>query len=229
MTHVEDHTTRSLKISVEAEPSSLSTRNENGKVIPTVTSEAESVLFSEQMGKTETAKDAFGEIHLNVEQIELVDEIDGSATRLMNMSRNEPINPFSPDLKSLTRFVAPPNAHPDRMTAIIDGSHEKHADVDLDSETSDESDEEDSDDEPESYHSGDSSEYDMAHRHPLERAVVKKDIIDVHQKIQGLRDPYGGWNYKIVDRLGEGKRCSAVRLLTCRYIFVRLPCSRSAS
>ncbi|KAK4685819.1 cell division control protein 7, partial [Tremellales sp. Uapishka_1] len=57
-------------------------------------------------------------------------------------------------------------------------------------------------DEPsdESYHSGDSSQYEMDHRPVLERTAVKKDIRKLYDNSKVLQEGL----YKIVDRLGEG-------------------------
>ena len=59
---------------------------------------------------------------------------------------------------------------------------------------------------PSSYHSGDSEDFDMAHRPVLERAEVKKDIrlfLDSLGATRQGRDT-GTFQYKVVDRLGEG-------------------------
>ena len=68
-----------------------------------------------------------------------------------------------------------------------------------------EEDEEEEDyDEPESYHSGDSDEYEMDHRPWLERTAVKKDISSLYT-INGLWNPtLDTYRYRVVDRLGEG-------------------------
>lgn len=67
----------------------------------------------------------------------------------------------------------------------------------------DDEDEEDYD-EPESYHSGDSDEYDMGHRPWLERTAVKRDIQALYS-ISGLYNPtLRSYRYRVVDRLGEG-------------------------
>lgn len=59
-------------------------------------------------------------------------------------------------------------------------------------------------DEPESYHSGDSDEYEMHHRPWLERAAVKRDIQELYTT-KGLYNPsLGEYRYRVVDRLGEG-------------------------
>lgn len=60
------------------------------------------------------------------------------------------------------------------------------------------------DDEPESYHSGDSDEYEMHHRPWLERTAVKRDIQELYTT-KGLYNPsLGQYRYRVVDRLGEG-------------------------
>ncbi|KLT38754.1 kinase-like protein [Cutaneotrichosporon oleaginosum] len=59
-------------------------------------------------------------------------------------------------------------------------------------------------DDPESYHSGDSEEYQMDHRPWLERTAVKRDIQDLYT-VKGLYNPsLGLYRYRVVDRLGEG-------------------------
>lgn len=66
--------------------------------------------------------------------------------------------------------------------------------------------EDESDDDPESYHSGDSEDYEMDHRPWLERTAVKRDIQDLYT-VKGLFNPAFGNNqhrYRVVDRLGEG-------------------------
>lgn len=57
---------------------------------------------------------------------------------------------------------------------------------------------------PESYHSGDSEEYEMQHRPWLERTAVKRDIQELYTT-KGLYNPsVGQYRYRVVDRLGEG-------------------------
>ncbi|BEJ11324.1 hypothetical protein CspHIS471_0107460 [Cutaneotrichosporon sp. HIS471] len=64
--------------------------------------------------------------------------------------------------------------------------------------------EEEYDDDPESYHSGDSDDYEMDHRPWLERTAVKRDIQDIYT-VKGLFNPtLGRYRYRVVDRLGEG-------------------------
>ncbi|BEI80242.1 hypothetical protein CcaverHIS002_0107710 [Cutaneotrichosporon cavernicola] len=64
--------------------------------------------------------------------------------------------------------------------------------------------EEEYDDDPESYHSGDSDDYEMDHRPWLERTAVKRDIQDIYT-VKGLFNPtLGQYRYRVVDRLGEG-------------------------
>ncbi|WRT70669.1 uncharacterized protein IL334_007667 [Kwoniella shivajii] len=61
---------------------------------------------------------------------------------------------------------------------------------------------------PESYHSGDSDEYEMDHRPVLERTAVKRDIRHLTDSLTILRDGIEGLEgflpYRVVDRLGEG-------------------------
>ncbi|GMK54719.1 hypothetical protein CspeluHIS016_0113050 [Cutaneotrichosporon spelunceum] len=60
------------------------------------------------------------------------------------------------------------------------------------------------DDDPESYHSGDSDDYEMDHRPWLERTAVKRDIQELYT-VKGLFNPtLGQYRYRVVDRLGEG-------------------------
>ncbi|OXM81671.1 cell division control protein 7 [Cryptococcus neoformans Bt63] len=57
----------------------------------------------------------------------------------------------------------------------------------------------------ESYHSGDTEDYEMDHRPVLQRTAVKKDIRDFTNSLSLLRDgSIHGIPYKVVDRLGEG-------------------------
>jgi len=57
-----------------------------------------------------------------------------------------------------------------------------------------------------SYHSGDSDDFLMNHRPPLERAGVKRDIKLFQQSMNVLSGVTGEKvEYKVVDRLGEGK------------------------
>lgn len=58
----------------------------------------------------------------------------------------------------------------------------------------------------ESYHSGDTEDYEMDHRPVLQRTAVKKDIRDFTNSLSLLRDgSIHGIPYKVVDRLGEGE------------------------
>lgn len=58
---------------------------------------------------------------------------------------------------------------------------------------------------PQSYHSGDTDEYEMDHRPVLERTAIKKDIRKFADSLTCLKDPETGeFAYRIVDRLGEG-------------------------
>lgn len=69
-------------------------------------------------------------------------------------------------------------------------------------------DEEDEAEDPysdESYHSGDTEDFEMDHRPVLQRTAVKKDIRDFTNSLSLLRDgSIHGIPYKVVDRLGEG-------------------------
>ncbi|KIS00442.1 CDC7 protein kinase [Cryptococcus deuterogattii 2001/935-1] len=57
----------------------------------------------------------------------------------------------------------------------------------------------------ESYHSGDTEDYEMDHRPVLQRTAVKKDIRDFTNSLSLLRDgSVYGIPYRVVDRLGEG-------------------------
>ena len=59
---------------------------------------------------------------------------------------------------------------------------------------------------PQSYHSGDTDEYEMSHRPVLERTAIKKDIKKFVDSVKCLKDPESGEvAYRIVDRLGEGE------------------------
>jgi hypothetical protein len=52
-----------------------------------------------------------------------------------------------------------------------------------------------------SYHSGDSSDFEMDHRPVLERTAVKRDIRDFEDSMYLIREN----GYKVIDRLGEGE------------------------
>jgi cell division control protein 7 len=59
---------------------------------------------------------------------------------------------------------------------------------------------------PQSYHSGDTDEYEMSHRPVLERTAIKKDIKRFVESVSCLKDPESGEvAYRVVDRLGEGE------------------------
>ena len=59
---------------------------------------------------------------------------------------------------------------------------------------------------PQSYHSGDTDDYEMSHRPVLERTAIKKDIRKFADNLECMKDPETGeFAYRIVDRLGEGE------------------------
>jgi hypothetical protein len=61
-------------------------------------------------------------------------------------------------------------------------------------------------DELKSYHSGDSEDFLMNHRPPLERAGIKRDIKLFTESMSALSDAAGDKkDYQVVDRLGEGQ------------------------
>jgi hypothetical protein len=61
-----------------------------------------------------------------------------------------------------------------------------------------------------SYHSGDSEDFLMDHRPPLDRAGVKKDIKTFTQSMDVLSGESGKVEYQVIDRLGEGTLLSTV-------------------
>ncbi|WWD07323.1 hypothetical protein V865_005421 [Kwoniella europaea PYCC6329] len=69
---------------------------------------------------------------------------------------------------------------------------------------------------PESYHSGDSDEYEMEHRPVLERTAIKRDIRSFTESLTVLREGVDGYlPYKVVDRLGEGTFSSVYLAYDC--------------
>jgi hypothetical protein len=61
-----------------------------------------------------------------------------------------------------------------------------------------------------SYHSGDSEDFLMDHRPPLDRAGVKRDIRLFTQSMDVLSGESGKVEYQVIDRLGEGTLLSTV-------------------
>lgn len=59
---------------------------------------------------------------------------------------------------------------------------------------------------PSCYHSGDSDDYAMDHRHILERTEIKRDIREFVESLgsEFIEWRSGMYRYKVVDRLGEG-------------------------
>ncbi|EIW69907.1 hypothetical protein TREMEDRAFT_30137 [Tremella mesenterica DSM 1558] len=55
----------------------------------------------------------------------------------------------------------------------------------------------------ETYHSGDTDEYEMDHRPPMERTAIKKDIRGLYDEVMCFSDSRQRY-YKVVDKLGEG-------------------------
>ncbi|WWC92267.1 uncharacterized protein L201_007221 [Kwoniella dendrophila CBS 6074] len=71
---------------------------------------------------------------------------------------------------------------------------------------------------PESYHSGDSDEYEMDHRPVLERTAVKRDIRSFTESLTLLREGIDGYlPFKVVDRLGEGTFSSVYLAHDCLH------------
>ena len=61
-----------------------------------------------------------------------------------------------------------------------------------------------------SYHSGDSEDFLMDHRPPLDRAGVKRDIKMFTQSMDVLSVESGKVEYQVIDRLGEGQLLSTI-------------------
>ncbi|WWC72543.1 uncharacterized protein I206_106505 [Kwoniella pini CBS 10737] len=113
-------------------------------------------------------------------------------------------------------------SRPDTMTQVIEGSSSKkrqtqkqsfvelnqaaHSDnIEYDEDGLRGEEEEEDSISPESYHSGDSDNYEMEHRPILERTAIKKDIRNFTESLTVLRDGVDGYlPFKVVDRLGEG-------------------------
>jgi hypothetical protein len=77
--------------------------------------------------------------------------------------------------------------------------------------------------EMQSYHSGDSEDFLMDHRPPLDRAGVKRDIKVFTESIDILSEAAGNKkDYQVVDRLGEGTSTLQTRA-DDRNFFFRLP------
>ncbi|RSH85246.1 hypothetical protein EHS25_005053 [Saitozyma podzolica] len=94
------------------------------------------------------------------------------------------------------------NAHPAAGGDKANG-HDRHSeiapDLDVDIDADGDGDGYESS-EGGSYHSGDSSDFEMDHRPVLERTAVKRDIRDFEDSIFLIREN----GYKVIDRLGEG-------------------------
>lgn len=99
----------------------------------------------------------------------------------------------------MSRFM---NAKPAAGGNKADG-HDRHSetapDVDVDVDIDADGDGYESS-EGGSYHSGDSSDFEMDHRPVLERTAVKRDIRDFEDSMFLIREN----GYKVIDRLGEG-------------------------
>ncbi|WVQ86040.1 hypothetical protein IAT38_008208 [Cryptococcus sp. DSM 104549] len=98
------------------------------------------------------------------------------------------------------------------VTRSVTAARRSRSFVELNDETRsddvDEDDEEEREEEEvvleESYHSGDSDDFEMDHRRVLERTAVKKDIKEFTAGLNALNGKDRDAEYKVVDRLGEG-------------------------
>ncbi|WVF68054.1 hypothetical protein IAT40_002817 [Kwoniella sp. CBS 6097] len=121
-----------------------------------------------------------------------------------------------------SRHSASANEHQDQMTQVIERPKangtsvpQTHSLVELNEETY--SDEEDQPS-PDSYHSGDSDEYEMEHRPVLERTAVKRDIRSFTESLTLLREGVDGYMpFRVVDRLGEGTFSSVYLANDCLH------------
>jgi hypothetical protein len=112
----------------------------------------------------------------------------------------------------MSRFM---NAHPAAGGDKANG-HDRHSeiapDLDVDIDADGDGDGYESS-EGGSYHSGDSSDFEMDHRPVLERTAVKRDIRDFEDSIFLIREN----GYKVIDRLGEGE-CGSGSIANTRRI-----------
>ncbi|WVW80868.1 hypothetical protein I302_102858 [Kwoniella bestiolae CBS 10118] len=132
------------------------------------------------------------------------------------------VMPPPPSVKSRSTS----SGHPDTMTQVIEGSSKtrprghNHSFIDLNeqaySDNIDDQDVKEGSGSPESYHSGDSDEYEMDHRPVLERTAIKRDIRSFTESLTVLREGVDGYlPFKVVDRLGEGTFSSVYLAYDC--------------
>ncbi|ORY26611.1 kinase-like domain-containing protein [Naematelia encephala] len=191
-----------------------------------VTSEAGepegSVLFSEQAGKESKEEEGQGEEEAfedeatnetegflpeefddgngHEDQVALDENFDTTHREEIELEESQDAN----DLEEAPPWLDDPNmpttVAQDRMSLVLDRQ--------AGSQMIEKEDEEEEEDEagPNSYHSGDTEDFEMEHRPVLERTAVKWDIkrfVDGIAHAEGMQ-VNGEVAYKVVDRLGEG-------------------------
>nr|ODN89954.1 CDC7 protein kinase [Cryptococcus depauperatus CBS 7841] len=201
------------------------------------TSEADSVLFSEQTavlghGEADGVSVGKGALEVVEEEYFMVEDAvpntldsttlgdhDGylakheTSTAVLEKKSADrslmppPLDTLPRKTRSTSLHAPSENSKPDRMTRVLE-KQRKRSFVEIDFADGGSGEEESDNGEDmfeESYHSGDTDDYEMGHRPILQRTAIKKDIRDFTQSIGILRDGVDGEEaYRVVDRLGEG-------------------------